>query len=174
MDREADQPFSRGVVFQDERIAGPHRVEKFGGRNLPPRNIDPAPVRNGAKRLIEEHGAGQHGKTRKMTRKGGVIRGDVKRAVHFHDSSIRNCWSTNPCSACSGSFPVALRGSRSTMSSGRGRNTGSSRCRNFSVNDASLKPGATTTAAKRATPVDPVIASLKKKAPSSTPGMALS
>ena len=42
------------------------------------------------------------------------------------------------------------------------------------ANSAALNPGATTTAPSRATPVEPFAVSLRKNAPSVTPGMALS
>ena len=68
------------------------------------------------------------------------------------------------CNACCGSLPVALRGRRSTMSNGRGRNTGSIRWRSCSVKAATLRSGATTTAPRRATPVEPLRLAQKERA----------
>ena len=65
-----------------------------------------------------------------------VVSRDFDRSVHGEGGShahgaslVCKWWSARRCSACCGSLPVALRGSRSTRINGRGRNTGSIRCR---------------------------------------------
>src|SRR5580692_8015689 len=174
-DREMNQSWRRRLVLQDETVARPHRIEKFRGRYMPRFKIDSPRQYDDLEHLVQQYRAGQHGKGGKMTRKRRVVGGNLERALHFHDDSLlRNCSSANPCNACCGSLPVALRGSSSTINNGRGRNTGSISWRSCSVKPATVSPGATTTAASRTTPVEPDISSRRKNAPSMTPGMPLS
>src|SRR6202789_962057 len=142
---------------------------------MPCSKIDSPRQFDGLEHLIQQYRAWQHRKGGEMTLKRRVVGGEVECALHFHcDSLIRNCSSANPCRACCGSLPVALRGSSSTINKGRGRNTGSISWRSCSIKAATVSAGATTTAPSRVTPVEPDISSRRKNAPSITPGMALS
>src|SRR5208283_3406465 len=125
-----------------------------------------------AQRLVQQHSARQYGCAGKVAVERRVVRRDFECVPEVH----RKIFSASDCSACWGSLPVALRGSRSTISSGRGRNTASIRWRRDSMIVAALRPGATTAAARRAMPVTPPPPpprSRKKNAPSITHGMAL-
>src|SRR6202020_105616 len=121
---------------------------------MPRFKVDSPRQLDGREHLVQQYRAWQHRKGGEMTLKRRVVGGEVECALHFHcDSLSRNCSSANPCSACCGSLPVALRGSSSTINRGRGRNTGSISCRSCSVRAAAGIPGATTTAPTRGTTV---------------------
>jgi hypothetical protein len=100
MYREAYQSSSGGVVFQDEIIARPDNIKKFRGRNPPRSKINPSRTFDRPQGLIEQYGAGQHGKSRKVARERRVIRSDVKCVVHAYDSLTDSWPLANPCRAC--------------------------------------------------------------------------
>src|SRR3546814_8419704 len=134
--------WSSDVCSSDLRLVGQQRLQEFEVRN---RGESLAAPRDRRQHALDDDHPRHDWPARKMTGERRVRIGNDRSLLLF----VHVGCASSSSSSVRGSLPSALRGSCATLRSGRGRNAASICVASASTIAASLKPGATTSAASR-------------------------
>ena len=128
---EADRAVRKPLLSERQRLSGMHRAHEL--RRTDPPASAAATAFHDAHHLIEQYHAGENRRIGEMAGERRMLGGNGEGGHRVHDSTHAGvadfACAARAWSAASGSFPVSLRGSRATNSSGRGRKTASTRSR---------------------------------------------